>query len=323
MNSSQREFLQRYAALWDSFAATLAELDRRKPVGAEFPAQYRQVCQHLALARDRGYSPQIVERLHHLVLRGHQHLYGTRRNSRSAIVHFLAAGFPAAVRAEWRLVLIASALLVLPALAMGLATHLAPEMAYAMMDPAQAREYEEMYRPDAAHFGREHERDAESDFVMFGYYIWNNIQVAFQCFATGIALGLGPIVFLVYNGLLMGAVAAHLQNAGYTQMFYSFVIGHGAFELTAIVFAGAAGLRIGQALLFPGRHRRAHALRLAGQRTLPIVYGLACMLVIAALLEAFWSSSTLIPTPAKFAMGTVYWAIVLTYFCTRGRTRSR
>lgn len=322
MSASQVDFIQRYSALWDGFAATLDALDARKSGDADFPARYRQICQHLALARDRGYSPQLVGRLHHLVLRGHQHLYGTRRESRSAIVHFLAAGFPAAVRAEWKLVLIAAALLVLPALAMGIATAVSPEMAYAMLDPQEARDFEDMYRPDAEHIGREEGRDAEGDFVMFGYYIWNNVKVAFQCFATGFLVGLGPVFFLVYNGLLMGAVAAHLQNAGNAQTFYSFVIGHGAFELTAIVFAGAAGLRIGLALLASGRLRRSQALKLAAARALSIVYGLTGMLIIAAALEAFWSSSAFIPPLAKFAMGGVYWLTVLVYFFTRGRSHA-
>jgi uncharacterized membrane protein SpoIIM required for sporulation len=157
---------------------------------------------------------------------------------------------------------------------------------------------------------------------MFGFYIWNNIKVAFQCFATGLLLGLGPVFYLIYNGLLMGAVAGHLGNAGYTQTFYSFIIGHGAFELTAIVLSGAAGLRLGAALLFPGRQMRSTAIKHAARETLPIVYGLTLMLVIAAALEAFWSSSVSIPPAAKFAMGAVYWALVLVYFLTRGRTHA-
>jgi len=317
---NQNDFTVQYGEQWQQFEAMLDALDRRKPAAAEFPALYRQICHHLALGRDRGYSSHLVARLNRMVLRGHQHLYGVRRDSKSWLLHFLAAGFPAAVRTEAQLILLALALLVIPAIGMGIAIHYAPELVYSMLDPEQVREFEEMYRPDADHVGRRRDRESTGDFLMFGYYIWNNIQVAFQCFASGFLLGVGPIFFLVYNGLLMGAVASHLQHAGYTQTFYSFIIGHGAFELTAIVFAGAAGLRLGLALLSPGRLRRSQALKAAAQKALPVVYGLIGMLVIAAMLEAFWSSSSLIPPGAKLAMGAVYWAGMLTYFFTRGRT---
>lgn len=319
MRSGQSDFVARYSPQWSEFAAMLDALDQRRPGSASFPQAYRRVCQQLALARDRGYGPDLVDRLHHLALRGHQQLYGVRRPSRAGIVQFLAAEFPGAVRRQWRLVLLAMLLLLIPAVGIGVITHVAPETVYTMMSPDQVREFEEMYRPDAAHLGREAGRESASDWLMFGFYIWNNIKVAFQCFATGLLLGLGPIFYLIYNGLLMGAVAGHLGNAGYTQTFYSFVIGHGAFELTAIVLSGAAGLKLGTALLFPGRLQRSVSLKLAARETLPILYGLTLMLIVAAMLEAFWSSSVSIPVSAKFAMGVVYWSLVLVYFTTRGR----
>ncbi len=319
---SQQEFVLSHGDVWAAFETMLADLDRRQRASPEFPALYRQVCQHLALVRDRGYSSHLVARLNGLVLRGHQHLYGARRDSRSWLAHFLAAGFPAAVRAEARLVFIAFGLFVLPAIGIGVAIQVAPETVYTILAPEQAREFEEMYRPGTEHPGREVGRESTGDFMMFGYYIWNNVHIAFQCFASGFLLGAGPVFFLIYNGLLLGAVASHLQHAGVAEQFYSFIIGHGAFELTAIVLAGAAGLRIGSALLFPGRLRRSQALRNAAAKSMPIVYGLTGMLIIAAALEAFWSSSALIPPAAKLAMGAVYWIGVLVYFLTRGRSRA-
>jgi uncharacterized membrane protein SpoIIM required for sporulation len=322
MSAGQENFVAQYTGHWQRFEAMLDALDRGERAGADFPGLYRQMCQHLALARDRGYSVLLTGRLNTLVLRGHQRLYGARRESKSKVIQFIAAGFPAAVRAEAKLVWLAAALLFGPALAIGIATHLQPELVFSMLEPAEAREYEEMYRPDGRIIGRLQERASSGDFMMFGFYIWNNVRIAFQCFASGFLLGLGPIFFLVFNGLQMGVVAGHLTNHGYSETFYSFVIGHGAFELTAIVLSGAAGLRIGSALLFPGRRRRADTLKDAARRAVPIIYGTTGMLVIAGLIETFWSSSGLIPAPAKFAMGAVYWAAVFTYFLTRGRSHA-
>src|SRR5690606_21786138 len=113
--------------------------------------------------------------------------------------------------------------------------------------------------PGSEHIGRD--RESDSDFMMFGYYIYNNISVAFRCFAGGLVLMLGSIISLVVNGLLLGGVAGHLTNLGYPQTLFSFVIGHGAFELTAIGIAGGAGLKLGYSLMVPGQLTRLASLK--------------------------------------------------------------
>ena len=96
---------------------------------------------------------------------------------------------------------------------------------------------------------------------MLAFYIYNNVRIDFQCFAGGLLFGVGSIFFLVYNGLHIGAVAGHLTRVGYGETFWGFVAGHSSFELLGAVLAGAAGLRIGYALVAPGRAhaRRRHA----------------------------------------------------------------
>ena len=118
------------------------------------------------------------------------------------------------------------------------------------MSPAQVVQFEQMYDPASEHQLRE--RGADSDVLMFGFYIRNNIGVGFRTFAGGIFVGLGTLFFLIYNGLLFGAVSGHISNIGYEETFRSFVAGHGPFELTAIVLAGASGFMIGMAVLAPG-----------------------------------------------------------------------
>jgi uncharacterized membrane protein SpoIIM required for sporulation len=157
---------------------------------------------------------------------------------------------------------------------------------------------------------------------MFGYYIMNNISISFKCFASGIFLGLGSLFFLAYNGVVAGSLGGYLTARGHGETFYSFVITHGAFELTAIVLSGAAGLRLGHALLAPGRYTRGVALKRAAADCAVLMYGVIAMLLIAAALEAFWSSARWVPPGAKFAVGGVAWALVLAYLSLQGRPRS-
>lgn len=102
---------------------------------------------------------------------------------------------------------------------------------------------------------------------------------------------------------MIGAVAGHLTQIGSGRTFWSFVIGHGAFELTAITLAGAAGLKLGWALLAPGRWPRSEALRLAARQSVQLVAGAILLLLLAAFVGATDSSMTSIGSTIKFAVG--------------------
>jgi uncharacterized membrane protein SpoIIM required for sporulation len=97
------------------------------------------------------------------------------------------------------------------------------------------------------------------------------------------------------------------------------VVTHSAFELTAIVLSGAAGLRLGHALLAPGRYTRLQSLVHAAQESAVIIYGVVAFLLIAAGIEAFWSSARWIPLPMKYSVAALVWIAVLSYLTMQGR----
>lgn len=319
----QQPFEQLHAPFWSALDADLALLEARKPLPGErasdFPARYRALCQHLALARARHYSPALAARLNSLALRGHQQLYRAGRPLWSSVGHFLLAGFPARVRAESRLFWLALALFAGPLLALGLGCYLDPELIYSLMPVGQVDQMEQMYDPASRVLGRE--RESDSDVLMFGYYLMHNTGLGFQTFAGGLLYGLGTVFYLLYNGLVLGGVAGHLSRLGFTGTFWPFVAGHGAFELTAIVLSGQAGLKMGLALLAPGRHTRGAALRAAAGPCVAIMAGSALFFLIAAFIEAFWSSSTLVPVWSKYTVAAGLWALVIAYLARAGRGR--
>lgn len=311
----QQYFEDRYAAAWQQLEQDLVP-PRGKP-GEHFPQQYRFLCHQLALAKQRRYSPQLVSRLNRLVLQSHHRLYQHNVRYRHQLLRFVVWRFPAALCQNRQYVGCAALLFVLPLLIMGLSCYMREELIFSVMSPANVRQLEEMYHPDATAIGRN--RQSDTDLMMFGFYIKNNIGVSFRTFASGMLLGLGSVFFLVYNGLLIGGIAGHVTQMGFAGTFYPFVIGHGSFELTAIVFSGAAGLKLGFALLVPGPYRRVDALRSAGREAVQIVYGAMLMLVVAAFLEAFWSSSSTIPNPIKYSVGTALWLFVIGYCLLVGK----
>lgn len=311
----QQVFESQHAALWTLMDSILDQPD--KNISDQFPHQYRTLCQHLAVAKSRRYSPHLVARLNRLVLGAHHLLYHHNRDLRPHWLWFVAHGFPAAIRQNRVYIYWSAALFLLPLVALGVSCFFNSELVYSLMDSIQVRHMESMYDPDATVLGRE--RDSQTDLAMFGFYIYNNIGIGFRTFAGGIAFGLGSIFFLVYNGMVIGGTAGHLTQLGYIDTFYGFVTGHAAFELTAIVLCGAAGLRLGFSLVDPGPLRRVDAVRIAAREAIMIVYGAAIMLVIAAFIEAFWSSSRSIAVEIKYAVGAVMALLLSLYFIFFGR----
>jgi uncharacterized membrane protein SpoIIM required for sporulation len=319
----QGQFEHTYQPLWQLLEQQIITLEA--PNGrlasselASFASRYRRLCHLHALAKDRHYSSHLVDQLGDLVVRGHQQLYRRKQPFMQQLISFVVAGFPRLVRAQQAYIWWATALLYVPGFIIYLAILWQPDLVYTITSPDQVSSVEQMYDPQNRTLGSA--RESDTNMQMFGFYIRNNIGVSFRTFASGILFGVGSIFFLVYNGLLMGAVAGHLTNAEFTQTFFTFVVGHGSFELTAICISGAAGLKLGYSLLAPGNLTRTESLKRASKIAIRLIYGVIIMLVIAAFIEAFWSSNNILLPWQKYLVGGFLWALVLGYLVFSGRT---
>ena len=319
----QSLFEKRHAEDWQRFATRLEVLEgsrRKSESGAGFSREYRQICQHLSLAIDRGYASHLVEQLQQLAMRGHQQLYRHRSQFTAQLLSFVLADFPRLVRAQWRWVALAGLLFFGSLTFMALLVYGYPDLIYSVVSPADVAEMHAMYEPAARRIGQTAERASSTDWLMFGYYVMHNIGIAFQTFASVLFFGVGSLFFLFFNGLMIGAVAGHLTDAGMGATFWPFVVGHSAFELTGITLAGAAGLKLGWALVAPGRLRRGDALRQAAQISVRLIGGVMIFLLIAAFIEAYWSSMSWPAATAKYGVGASLWLLVGAYLALAGRT---
>lgn len=335
----QQRFEQQHQAEWSAFAELLDYLEGKRPKkdkdkdkdknqnksdrsaqyakrAADYPADYRRICMHLAIARERQYSSRLIDQLSQLALRGYQQLYRAPRGRFSAVLEFIGRDFPRLVRQESRLFWLCSLLFYLPIFTMGWLIYSAPELIYSLLDAETVDSIDSMYRPDSS---IRTEREAESDLLMFGFYIYNNIGIGFRTFAGGILFAIGTLFILVFNGVHIGAIAGFLTERGYFETFYPFIIAHGAFELTAIVLAGVAGIRLGLALIAPGRYSRLQALKLAAAQSVKIVYGVIVLLVLAAFVEAFWSSNDTLALEIRYGVGALCWLLMAVYLLRAGR----
>ncbi len=320
----QKTFEQLREAHWSSFSEELDSFNqgyrmRNSERATDFVEEYQRLTRDLSVAKARGYSRRLIASLNALVVRGHNVIYVYRAGFFRAALQFLVSGFPGRVRRERGYVFVAAAMFMGPMLAMVFAIFQAPEWVYSVMSASQVSGLEAMYDPSAESLWRE--RQSDGDFQMFGFYIMNNISIAFQLFASGLLFGLGSVSYLVFNGVAIGAATGHLLHAGYSQTFLSFVAGHGSFELTAIVLAGAGGMMLGHALIAPGEQSRLAALRFRARSAVEILLGAGFMLLIAAFIEAFWSSSSFVVAWVKYVVGIALWIVVLGYLIFSGRRR--
>jgi uncharacterized membrane protein SpoIIM required for sporulation/uncharacterized RDD family membrane protein YckC len=318
---SEQSFRRRREPYWREAEAVIYGGQRElKGKAGAFPRLYRELTQDLNTAKSRGFNPLIIERLNGLVLEGKQLLYGQHEWSYRLALNFVCRDFPCAVRHEWRGVLAALFIFYGIAVFFGVLCVRFPDLVYEIIPTSQVESIEDMYNPASEYYLTP--RNVDSDADMFGYYIYNNVSIAFRTFAGGILAGFGSLLILCLNAVFMGVTAGHIINKGFFgETFFPFIVAHGSFELTAIVLSAHAGLLLGYRLLIPRGLTRAASLRLAGKTAIPLISGVAVFLIIAAALEAFWSSRHELPLSLRVGVGIALWILVLAYFLFAGRKR--
>jgi len=315
---TQQVFVNRREKIWNEFEAVVrGGRDNLKAKAQWFPQGYRELTQDLNTARAHGFDPSLIERLNSLVLEGNQILYTQRSWSPKKLAEFIFRVFPRAVRSQWRSLGVSLLIFYGFTFFFGALCVRNPSMVYRLIGVDTIQNLELMYDPESSHFLNP--RDASSDADMFGFYIYNNISIAFRTFAGGILAGIGSVIILCFNGVFFGAAAGHIINAGFGSTFFPFVIGHSSFELTAVVLSAQGGLLLGYRLFFTRGLSKAASLRDAGKTALPIIAGAALMLVLAACIEAFWSSRHWLSPNLRYGVGAAGWVLVILYFTLAGR----
>jgi uncharacterized membrane protein SpoIIM required for sporulation len=279
---------------------------------------YRAACTDLMLAEAHHLPRDAVGYLHSLVGRAHNALYRTQGFQFSDWAAALFGTVPRQLRGDPALRLAAvafwGAFLLCALLAAG-----RPEFAAKVVGEAQLDLMDSMY---AEPIGGERKGGMHrNDTAMAGFYIQHNASIGLQCFAWGLFFGLGSLYELLSNGIILGTVFGHMTRGPNAANFYRFVTAHGPFELTAIVFSGAAGLRLGAGLIDTRGQTRLASLRREAARALPVVGAAVLLFILAAFLEGFVSASPL-PYSAKAAIALFTAALLIAYLALGGRSAS-
>ena len=286
--------------------ATAAEISR----GATL---YRQLCRDLSRAAQLGLPPDLIAYLDSLVSRAHSAFYANAGVVWRSWTSLLLSRFPREVRRNWAGMALSAGLFLVPLIVTLIRSAESRAFAAQMLPIEMLENMAEAYAGDLS-LGRTTDANA----AMAGFYVYNNVGIAFRCFASGILFGLGSAFFLVYNGAVTGAVVGYVTGAGAGANILTFVCGHAPLELTAIVIAGGAGLRMGWALLDTDGIGRLAAVWRERAAILAQVLGAAVMLLLAAAVEGFWSPSAA-PAQVKWAVGGVIFVGVTAFLALGGR----
>lgn len=276
----------------------------------ELASLYRSVSADLARARTNRVGNIIVEDLQKLTARGYNQIYqGSRRQEWQAVWQFYLWGFPRVVQQTLPYTAVATGIFLLAALI---------SWWYAWQDPVfisltvpenmitQVRDRGELWMGSIVGV----EPLASSQIMT------NNLSVSFAAVGGGITAGIYTVYIMALNGLLISAVATLVGQNHLAYPFWAFVFPHGSLELPAIFLAGGAGLLLGKAILFPGKYRRTDALKLSGSSAARILFGVVPMLIIAGIIEGFFSPNPIIPYSLKYLVGIGLFSL-LVFYCAR------
>lgn len=292
---------------WDRLAALLSQSDQSglkqlsRAELQEMALLYRQVAADLSVLRQdptarsyTGYVNQLLARAHHII-------YSGRKTNVFTLFRFLKDEYPAIFQRHIQYV--AASLLISAACGLlgVVLTSARPEFMRHFVGPRMiaTMERHQMWTESIVSVAPK-----ETSRIMT-----NNLTVSFQTFAGGISFGVITLYSLFVNGMMLGVIGAACHHYGMSVALWSFVASHGSLELPSIIIAGAAGLRLGHAMLFPGGYRWKDSVAKGGIEATRLVSGIIPLLVIAGCLEGFFSPSHA-PVWLKFAVGAVLFGLL-------------
>ena len=286
------------------------------------PLLYRSTLSSLSVARETSLDRALVTYLEQLCTRAYFQLYSVPTSLVGQLSRFLVSGWPLAVQALWKEILFCAVLLAVGAV-VGFALvsgdptwyySIIPEGMAGGRDPSASAE-----TLKATIYG-----DGKEDaLVTFAAFLFtHNSQVSIFAFALGFAFAVPTLLLILYNGVTMGAMLALFFQKGLGFGFAGWLMIHGTTELFAVTIAGAAGVRIGTAIAFPGRLARTDAAVRAGRSTAVAMMGVVCMLMVAGLLEGI-GRQTVQSDALRYGIGAAALIGWLCYFFLPRRSEDR
>jgi uncharacterized membrane protein SpoIIM required for sporulation len=321
------KFIAEERPRWERLDAMLRRLTddpwRKLPLAEarELELLYQRAAADLARLSTYAAEPEARRYLENLVARGHAEIHGARgEGGRFRPVEWFARTVPRTFRRRLRAFWFAVALTVAGTGFGGAALALDPEAKQVLMpfDHLRGTPSDRVAREQAEQGQGLSDRKARFS----GMLMTHNTRVTLTAMALGMSWGIGTLVLLFYNGVILGAVVMDYVLDGQTIFLLGWLLPHGAVEIPAILVGGQAGFVLAGALLGGGqRLSLAGRLRAAAPDVVTLCFAAGVMLVWAGIVEAFLSQyhEPVLPYVVKIAFGTVELAALTWYLFRAGR----
>ncbi|MBC7488043.1 MAG: stage II sporulation protein M [Cytophagaceae bacterium] len=155
---------------------------------------------------------------------------------------------------------------------------------------------------------------SEGQLTMFLGITLNNLKVAFFTYIMGLFFSIGSVSILMYNGIMVAAFQYFFYSQGLLVDSFLIIWLHGTIEISCIVLAGGAGIKLGSGLLFPGTYTPLQALRISGANSLKLLSGLAPLICLAGFIESFITRYTGTPDWLKASLIFISLVFIIGYF---------
>lgn len=303
---------------WKAFEDLIDRAEKHSPKALtdeellSLPVLYRSTLSALSVARATSLDSALIAYLESLSLRGYFYLYGARRGLVERVTDFFIRDWPGAIRDLWRETLVSVVLMAVGFVA-GFRLVASDKTWYDAIIPASLAGGR---GPDATvEWLRQGLYDGGNGYLStFAAYLFtHNVQVAILAFALGFMLAAPTILLVLMNGCILGAMFQVYWSKGLGYEFGGWLFIHGSTELFAICIAGAAGMRIGTRIAFPGALSRIKAAAMAGRVAASAMVGVTMMLLAAGLLEGF-GRQLIVSDSLRYWIGGGFLAVWLVYF---------
>ena len=280
---------------------------------------YRATGSSLSVARAISLDRNVLEYLERLTQRAYIVVYAPRRRFLGAIANFFARDFPRRIRGLRVHLAITIAVLVASVWMGERVVHSDPDRFYSFVSEEMAQGRGPHSEPAELLEILERKTDPSDDLSLFASVLLShNAQIGLLSFGLGFLGGIPALVLVLTNGLGLGAFVAIHERTGIATEFWAWVLPHGVTELFAMCLCAAAGLSVGQTLLFPGAFRRWEALAHAGRNAATIVVGAVALFVVAAALEGFFRQ-LVTSLPVRFSVASLSLVLLVLYITRVGR----
>ena len=308
-------FVLAHRGTWDRLEALIKR--RRSLTGEEIDELvdlYQRVSTHLSMVRSASTDGVLVGRLSGLVARARAAVTGAHAPLWSEFARFWTVSFPVGAYRTWRWWAGAATAFFVVAVIIGVWVAQTPEVQATIGTPS---DIERMINHEFADYYSE---NPAGSFALRVFT--NNWWVAAQCIVYAIVLGI-PIPYVLFeNAANLGVSGGLMFGAGRGDVFLGLLTPHGLLELTAVLLAGAVGMRLGWSVVSPGDRPRAQVLAERGRAVVAVAVGLVPVLFVSGLIEAFVTPSPL-PTFVRIGIGVAAEAAFLGYVIHFGRKAVR